>query len=86
MVRFCLPWHVVGMVGATTGQINLPQLYSQIGDDLQGDASELKSTFADQSFRSATWSSRPSSDLDRSVSRCVAGIRGYSRWRWRWAM
>jgi hypothetical protein len=56
------------MVGAASGRINLPQLYSHIGDDLRDCASELMATCADRS-----------SDLARSVSRCVVGIHGYLR-------
>jgi hypothetical protein len=52
-VRFCLSWRNIGMVGAASGWINLPQLYSHIGDDLQGGASELMAMCADRSFRSA---------------------------------
>jgi hypothetical protein len=40
-------------------------------------------TCADRSFISAAWSSRRSSDLARSVSRCVPNVHGYSRRRWR---
>jgi hypothetical protein len=40
-VWFCFVWHIVGIVGATSRRINLPQLYSHIGDDLQGGISEL---------------------------------------------
>jgi hypothetical protein len=73
-VRINLLWCVVGMVGATSGQINLPQLYSHIGVDLYGGVSELMAPCACRSFRLAPWSSRRSSDLARSVSRCVAGL------------
>jgi hypothetical protein len=45
-VRICFSWRVVGMVGVASGRINLPQLYSHIGDDLQGNALELMATCA----------------------------------------
>jgi hypothetical protein len=82
-VRFCLLWRVVRMVGVASTRINLPQLYSHISDDLQGSVSEFMATCANRSFRSAAWSSRRSSDLVRSVSWHVAGVRGYPRRRWR---
>ena len=40
------------MVGATPGQINLPQLYSHTGVVLHGGVSELVASCACQSFRS----------------------------------
>ena len=39
-------------------------------------------TYAAWSFRLATWYSLLSSDLTRSVSRRVAGVCDYWRWRW----
>ena len=45
--------------------------------------SELLATCAYQFFKSAPWSSRHSSDLARSVSRRVAGVRCCPRRRWR---
>ena len=81
-VSLVFSWGAVGVVGAAPGRINLPQLHSHTGDDLHGGASDLMATCAAPSFRSAAWSSRRLSDLMRSVSRCVAGVRG-SRRRWR---
>jgi hypothetical protein len=69
-------------VGAAAGQINLPQLYSYIGNDLHSGVSELMATCAYRSFRSAAWSSRRSSDLARFVPRRVAGVRRYARRHW----
>ena len=72
VVRVCLvpPLDAVGVVGATHGQINLPQLHSHTGGDLHGGVSELMATCVVWSCRSATWSSRHSSDLamNKSVS------------------
>jgi hypothetical protein len=65
------------MMGATSKRINLPQLYSHIGDDLQGWKHELSGP------SDPAWSSRWSLDLVRLVSRCVTGVRGYPRRRWR---
>jgi hypothetical protein len=76
-IRFCFLWRVVGMVGAVSRRINLPQLFSHIGDDLQGDVSEYMAIYVDRSVKTATWSSRRSFDLVRSVSRCVVVVRGY---------
>jgi hypothetical protein len=53
-------------VGAAPRRINLPHLYSHTG--------EMMATCVIWSFRMATWSSRHSSDLARSVSRCVVGL------------
>jgi uncharacterized membrane protein len=36
-----LLWYVVGVVGATFGQIKLPQLHSPTGSNLHGSVSEL---------------------------------------------
>jgi hypothetical protein len=47
------------VVGATPGQINMSQLHFHIGD-LHSGISELMTTCACRSFRSATWSSRRS--------------------------
>jgi hypothetical protein len=74
-VRVFLLWCVVGVVGATSGQIKLSPLHSHIDDDLHGGVSELMATCARRSFRSTTWSSRRSSDLARSISRCIADLR-----------
>jgi hypothetical protein len=75
-VRFCLMWCVVRVVGAASGRINLPQLYSHVsGDGLLAGVSELTATCASQSFGTASWSSRRSSDLARSNSRCIVVIR-----------
>jgi hypothetical protein len=74
-VRINLLWCIVGMVGATSEQINLLQLYSHISFDFYSDVSELMASCACRSLRSAAWSSRRSSDLARSVSRCVIGLR-----------
>jgi hypothetical protein len=82
-IRFYLFWRVVGIVRAAFGWINLPQLYSHVGDGLQGGVSELMATCAGWPFRSAAWSSRWSSDLARSVSQCVTDVRGFSQQRWR---
>jgi hypothetical protein len=86
-VRIYLLWCAIAMVGAALERINLPLLYSHTGDNLHGGASEVMETCVVRTFRSATWSSRRSSDLARSVSRCVAGLRwrsgqdGFSRAR-----
>jgi hypothetical protein len=85
-VSFCLLWCVVGVVGAASGEINLPQLHSHTGGDLHGGVSELLATCACRSFRSAAWSSRRSSDLARSVSQRVTGVcrcprRCWGPWR-----
>ena len=78
-----LLWCVVGVVGAASGQINMPQLYSHTGGDLHGGVSELMAMFACWSFRSTAWSSRRSSDLARSIFRRVTGVRRFLRQRWR---
>jgi hypothetical protein len=77
VVRVFLLWCIVGMVGATSGQINLHQLCSH--NDLYGGVSELMATYVYQSFRSAAWSSCCSSELARSVARRVlaAGARWF---------
>jgi hypothetical protein len=84
-VSFFLLWRVDGMVGVSSRLINLPQLYSHIGINLQGGISKLMATCSNRSFRLA-WSSCWSSDLVRSISRCVAGVRDYptlaARARW----
>jgi hypothetical protein len=64
------------------GQINLPQFYSYIGNDLHSGVSKLMATCAYRSFRSTAWSFRRSSDLVRSVPRCIAGVRRYARRHW----
>jgi hypothetical protein len=64
------------------GQINLPQLYSHTSGVLHGVVSELMASCACQSFRSAAWSSRRSSDLARSISRHVADVCRFLRRRW----
>jgi hypothetical protein len=74
VVKVYMLWCIVGVAGATSGQIYLPQLYSHIYDDLHGGVLELMTTFACQSFRSAAWSSRRYSELARSISRRVAGL------------
>ena len=81
-ISLVFSWGAVGVVGAASERINLPQLLSYTSEDLHGGASELMATCAARSFRLAAWSSRHSSDLARSVSLCVAGVRG-SRRRWR---
>jgi hypothetical protein len=70
------------VVGAALGIINLPQLYSHTGGDLHVRVSELMVMCACQYFRLATWSSRHSLDLARSVSRRFTGVRGYQRRCW----
>ena len=47
-----LAWHVVVVVGAAPGQINLPQLFSHTGVVLHGGASELVVLCVCRSFRS----------------------------------
>ena len=46
LVRVCLLWGVVRVVGAAAGKINLPQLHSHTGGDLHGGVSELMATCA----------------------------------------
>jgi hypothetical protein len=81
-VRACLLWCIIVVVGAMLGQINLPQFYSHTGGDLHGGVSELVAMFSCRSFRSVAWSSRCSSDLARSISWHVAGVRHYLRRCW----
>jgi hypothetical protein len=59
------------MVGVAPRRINLPHLYSHIGGNLHRGALKVMATYVVRSIRS----SRRSSDLARSVSRCVAGSR-----------
>jgi hypothetical protein len=48
--------------------------YSHTGGDLHGGVSKLMVMCAGRSLRSAAWSSRRSSDLARTISRCVADL------------
>jgi hypothetical protein len=83
-VRVCLTWFVVGVVGAATGQIILPKLYSHINVILHGGVSELMSLCAcrlsDRQLGVQIW-------RDLFVSRCAASLRwrsgqgGFSRAR-----
>jgi hypothetical protein len=75
-VRFCLLRCVVRVVGATSEQINLPQLYSHTDDDLHGGVSGLMTKCGARSFGSAFWSSHLSSDLARSSGLLKQGWRG----------
>jgi hypothetical protein len=80
--RACLLWCVNGMVGAAPGQINMHQLHYHTGGNLHGYVSELMTTCACRSLRSIGWYSRCSSNLMRSVSRCVAIAYRYPWQRW----
>jgi hypothetical protein len=74
-VRVSLFWYDVGVVGVAFGRIKIPNLYPHTRGELHGGISEVIAMCVVRSLISATWSSRRSSDLARSVSRCVAGLR-----------
>jgi hypothetical protein len=90
-VRINLLWYIVGVVGATSGRINLPQLYSHTDDDIHNGVLKFYSNVCWSisqigsmvfSLRLAAWSSHCSSNLARSVSWCITDVHRYLRQRW----